>query len=89
MNEVGKIHNFSWSCDQEPNGDWGSVPKSGLSNVDGIWGGVLGNVVNGNYAFTLSYWWNVESRIGMSDFILVGQGIRYVMDGIYSSTTVL
>ena len=78
MEEIGKMFNFTWTCDQEPNGDWGSVPISGPSNLNGTWGGVLGNIVNGDYAFTLSYWWNVESRLGMCDYILVGQGIKYI-----------
>ena len=79
MNLLGSSLNFTWSCDAEPNNDWGVTPISGPSNVNGTWGGVVGAVVNGDYPLCLSFWTNTYSRIGMMDFVIMGQGVQYVM----------
>ena len=79
MNLLGSSLNFTWHCDAEPNNDWGVTPKSGPSNANGTWGGVVGDVVNGDYPLCLSFWTNTYSRIGMMDFVIMGQGVQYVM----------
>ena len=79
MNLLGSSQNFTWHCDAEPNNDWGVTPKSGPSNVNGTWGGVVGDVVNGDYPLCLSFWTNTYSRIGMMDFVIMGPGVQYVM----------
>ena len=79
MNIVGKMLNFTWHCDKEPNNNWGLVPISGPPNATGEWGGIIGNVTRGNYPLGLCFWFNLESRIGMFDYVIVGHGIQYVM----------
>ena len=50
MNILGARFNFTWSCDAEPNGNWGiEQPISGPRNASGSWGGVFGLVANGSY----------------------------------------
>ena len=79
VNMMGNQQNFTWHCDAEPNNDWGTAPKSGPANVNGTWGGVLGDVTNGDYPLCLSSWTNTYSRIGMVDFVVVGEGSELVM----------
>jgi hypothetical protein len=79
MNLLGNSLNFTWHCDAEPNNDWGVTQKSGSANVNGTWGGVVGDVVNGDYPLCLSFWTNTYSRIGMMDFVIMGEGVQYVM----------
>ena len=79
MNILGNSLNFTWHCDADPNNDWGVTPKSGPSNVNGTWGGVVGAIVNGDYPLCLSFWTNTYSRIGMMDFVIMGPGVQYVM----------
>ena len=79
MNMVGNMLNFTWHCDAEPNNDWGVTPKSGPPNVNGTWGGVVRDIVNGDYPLCLSFWTNTYSRIDMMDFVVMGPGVQYVM----------
>ena len=76
---MGSQQNFTWHCDAEPNNDWGTAPKSGPANVNGSWGGVLGDVTNGDYPLCLSSWTNTYSRVGMVDFVVAGEGSVHVM----------
>ena len=76
---MGNQQNFTWHCDAEANNDWGTAPKSGPANMNGTWGGVLGDVTNGDYPLCLSSWTNTYSRIGMVDFVVVGEGSELVM----------
>ena len=48
---------------------WGVAPLSGPYNKSGVWGGVMGNIVNGKYMMSLSAWvWNFE-RKDLADFV--------------------
>lgn len=48
---------------------WGVAPLSGPYNKSGVWGGVMGNIVNGKYMMSLSAWvWNFE-REDLADFV--------------------
>ena len=76
---MGSKQNFTWHCDAEPNNDWGVTQKSGPANVNGTWGGVLGDVTNGDYPLCLSSWTNTYSRVGMVDFVVAGEGSVHVM----------
>ena len=71
--------NFTWHCDAEPNNDWGVIPISGPANLSGSWGGVVGKVANGEYPFSMAQWYNIESRIGMFDFVNVGKDFQFMM----------
>ena len=47
------------------------APLSGPYNKSGVWGGVMGNIVNGKYMMSLSAWvWNFE-REDLADFVPV------------------
>ena len=79
MNIAGEHLNFTWSCDKEPNNDWGIMQISGPSNASGTWGGILGDIIKGKYPLCVSSWNNVESRIGMFDFIMSGRTRQFVL----------
>ena len=69
MDSASKIMNFTWESYEDPNGNWGVAPISGPFNKSGVWGGVMGSIVNGDYMISLSAWvWNIE-RYGLMDFI--------------------
>ena len=71
---VAKKLNFTWHCDEEPNGDWGVIP-----NATGAYGGVMGKISNGLYPLGVSFWINIESRIGLFDFVVTGRGDEYLL----------
>ena len=79
MNIAAKHLNFTWSCDKEPDNNWGIMQISGPSNSSGTWGGIIGDILNGNYPLCISSWNNVESRIGMFDFIMSGRTRQFVL----------
>ena len=54
MNTAAKFMNFTWSS--EISSDWGMSPKSGPFNISGEWGGVMGNVILGNYDVSVNFW---------------------------------
>ena len=71
---VAKTLNFTWHCDEEPNGDWGVIP-----NATGAYGGVMGKISSGLYPLGVSFWYNIESRIGLFDFVVTGRGDEYLL----------
>ena len=79
MNIAAKNLNFTWSCDREPNNNWGIMQISGPSNSSGTWGGIIGDIFYGHYPLCVSSWNNVESRIGMFDFIMSGRTRQFVL----------
>ena len=79
MNIIGTRFNFTWSCDAEPNGNWGNqYPISGPRNASGSWGGVFGLVVNGTYPLCISTWHMYEWRVVLLDFTSMGNGMKQV-----------
>ena len=69
MTEMGRIMNFTWDSHIDPEANWGVRPISGPFNKSGIWGGVMGSIINGDYPISLSQWvWNSD-RYNLVDFI--------------------
>ena len=69
MEAMGKLTNFSFESHTDPDNNWGVRPISGPFNKSGIWGGSMGEVINGNYMISISQWvWNID-RYGLVDFI--------------------
>ena len=66
---MGRIMNFTWETQKELNGDWGVAPISGPFNKSGVWGGVMGGIVNGDYMISLCQWVWLSDRYGLVDFI--------------------
>ena len=61
---AGRLFNFTYVSLRDPNNDWGVTPKSGPYNRSGVWGGVMGGVVNGQFDMSLSAWQWVYNRQG-------------------------
>lgn len=86
MNIAANHLNFTWDCDKQPENNWGIIQVSGPSNVSGTWGGIIGDIFYGNYPLCVSSWNNVESRIGMFDFIMSGRTRQFVLIYIPQNT---
>ncbi len=71
MGMIRSIANFTVVSTLEPDGDWGTLPKSGPYNLSGTWGGVLGSVVNKEYDITLSPWAFFAERHAILDMVPV------------------
>ncbi len=69
MNILAGKYNFTWESHQSLDGKWGTRPISGPANKSGIWGGVFGSVVNGNYDISLSMWSWIKERFEILDFV--------------------
>ena len=50
-------------------GNWGTRPISGPANKSGIWGGVFGTVINGEFDTSLSTWSWMSERTEYLEFI--------------------
>jgi hypothetical protein len=59
---MSNMLNFTFEAHIDPDGDWGIIPISGPTNRSGVWGGVSGGLVNGNYAISVSAWIWIISR---------------------------
>ena len=58
---IARQVNFTYESHRQVDGDWGELPKSGSFNSSGEWGGVMGNVVNREYDFSMSAWgWRAD-----------------------------
>ena len=69
LNAMGNLLNFTWEDSKEVDGNWGLAPVSGPFNRSGIWSGVFGGIVNGDYMFSTAGWkWNLD-RYQLVDFI--------------------
>jgi hypothetical protein len=68
---MAKKLNFTYESQKEVNGDWGLLPKSGLQNHSGKWGGVLGGIINGKYDMSLSAWVMMTKRYETMSFVLI------------------
>ena len=71
LNAMGKIANFTWECDGDPNDSYGTTPISGPANENGTWGAVVGEVFDGTYHFSMSTWVWKEERQNMFDFATI------------------
>ena len=75
MNIFASRYNFTWSCDAEPDENWGHVqPISGPRNENGTWGGVIGLVTEGSYHMCVSIFAYFDWRREMFDFVSIGAG---------------
>ena len=68
LDAMAAISNFTWECHGDPNDDYGTTPLSGPANASGTWGGVVGEVIDGTYHFSMSTWVWKEERQDMFDF---------------------
>ena len=88
INILGSRFNFTWSCDEEPEGNWGNTrPISGPRNASGIWGGVVGNIANGTYPLSISAWRYFYWRKGLLDFVGIGIASKSIVAYIPSGTS--
>ena len=69
MDAICRIINCTWTSHAPPDGSWGVRPISGPFNLSGVWGGAMGNVVNGDYHVSLSQWVWTANRYGLLDFV--------------------
>ena len=53
MDILGGMMNFTWEAPAEKNGNWGTKPTSGPANSSGVWGGIVGDVLRGNYQISI------------------------------------
>ena len=60
-------------------GDWGVLPKAGPFNLSGTWGGVMGDVINKKFDFSLSSWtWNL-ARYTIVQFVPFMKGVHMLV----------
>ena len=58
---IGARYNFTLVSHKRLDGDWGLMPKSGPFNINGTWGGIMGEVINKKYDMCISAWtWNID-----------------------------
>ena len=70
IDAMGSLMNFTWEDRKELNDDWGLQPISGPYNKSGVWGGVLGSIINGEYMFNTADWLMTPKRIGLIEFVM-------------------
>jgi hypothetical protein len=69
---ICQMLNCTWETHVPAKNGWGVSPISGPFNKSGVWGGVMGGVVNGDYMIIHSSWvWNFE-RYELLDFVSTG-----------------
>ena len=69
---ISKKLNFTWTSVKDPSDDWGVLPKDGTP-YDlhlGKWGGVMGNVVTGDFHTSFTDWFWTIQREPILDFII-------------------
>ena len=69
MDGAADYMNFTWNA--EISNDWGMTPKSGPFNMSGEWGGVMGNIVVGNYEISVNVWLLNLERVKVMDHAIV------------------
>lgn len=69
MGLLGHLLNFTWSLDRDPDGDWGTVPKT-LTWMDknATFSGVLGGAVSKRYEVLMPIWARRYERSFWIDF---------------------
>ena len=65
------LFNFTYVSLRDPDNDWGVTQKSGPYNRSGVWGGVMGGVINGKFDMSLSAWQWVFNRVELVSFTTV------------------
>ena len=63
--------NFTWETHGSLDDNWGTRPISGPANKSGVWGGVFGSVVTGDYDTSLSTWLWTRERSEFLDLIQI------------------
>jgi hypothetical protein len=71
--------NFTYESHSQVDGDWGILPQSGPFNHSGIWGGVMGKIVNAKYDMTISDWAWLRERYGLMSFVTVNTYTDIIM----------
>ena len=88
MNIFGARFNFTWSCDKEPEGNWGNIrPILGPRNASGSWGGIFGLVINGTYQTSINAWRYFDWRKGLFDFATFGSVTKNLVAYIPSGSS--
>ena len=62
------LYNFKWISSRDPNNNWGTTPISGPGNTSGVWGGIVGSLIEKNYSISISAWQMSVARMSMFDF---------------------
>ncbi len=68
---LAKRCNFTVDLRKQVDGDWGTAPKSGPFNASGVFGGVMGGVVNGEYDLSPSFWLRNLQRDPLMSFVAI------------------
>ena len=69
--ELASRYNFTFSANKDKDDDWGYLPKDGVFNISGTWGGVMGDVVTKKYDMSASTWWWSSDRDRVLDFVAI------------------
>ena len=69
IDAMGKLLNFTWEDHFQVDNNWGLQPVSGPANRSGVWNGIFGSVINGNYMFNSGGWIWLRERYGLVDFV--------------------
>ena len=69
LDAMSDMFNISFTCNKDPDNDWGAVPKTGTwRDKYATFGGVLGRVINGEYDVSVSAWFENLERSYWLDF---------------------
>lgn len=69
QNAACDLLNCTWSISEPNDGHgWGVKPISGPFTIEGVWGGVLGGVINDEYMCSISDWFWLPQRDSLMDF---------------------
>ena len=69
MELLAKKFNFTYISQKNMEDDWGVLPKSGPFNMNGTWGGVMGDVINKKYDLSISDWFWDDQRNELLEFV--------------------
>ncbi len=66
---ITELYNLTFDCYIDPNGEWGTTPKTGnWGEENATFGGVFGGVVNKDYELAISGWLPTYERSYHTDF---------------------
>ncbi len=66
---VTAMFNMTFTCNNDPLGDWGTTPKTGSwYDKNATFSGVLGRVINGEYDVSVHAWFQNQERSLWLDF---------------------
>ena len=74
MDLLARRFNFTYISHRNTENDWGVIPKKGPHNINGTWGGVMGNVINKKYDMSISTWYWKLDRVELVQMVPVVRG---------------